>query len=454
MSTPELPQLRPLTPGDAQPRTAGQQRIPWSDSCPDLNVTKQGDGLGGLVQRKGANVKAAPKREGVCVLTVGCFDLFHRGHAVLLKRLTSNSAKLVVGVHDDESIWLNKQTKPTDRATKRFSSVQLALRPQDEAFIIHAQDPSPYWTGGEDSRGRAVESMLAKLRAEGWVNFEYKRGDDMLDFPGRQALEREGVKITFLPYTQGVSATSMRKMWGLNMQLLPDAIATPVLDAHEDYVYKPLRLALEKVAALTFFPAGVTPNMVTWTSMLCAVPFVLLNLYGLHVAACVLCVAHDMLDRLDGAVAGSLRKRPDVKVDGPKVYRKGVLVHDGEYGAYLDAMGDKAFGISALLVLCLLPGLPRWWKAVAVLKLPLHVALSVVRTQDSRAKLRGETAAALPAVGVGKLATCAENFGCAVAALALGVGTEGATILVAGLLSALSIDMAARSLSHKLRARC
>ena len=73
----------------------------------------------------------------------------------------------------------------------------------------------------------------------------------------------------------------MRKMWGLNMQLLPDAIATPVLDAHEDYVYKPLRLALEKVAALTFFPAGVTPNMVTWTSMLCAVPFVLLNLYGL-----------------------------------------------------------------------------------------------------------------------------------------------------------------------------
>ena len=36
------------------------------------------------------------------------------------------------------------------------------------------------------------------------------------------------------------------------------------------------------------------------------------------------------------------------------------MIHDGEYGAYLDAMGDKAFGISALLALVLLPGLPLW----------------------------------------------------------------------------------------------
>ena len=91
-------------------------------------------------------------------------------------------------------------------------------------------------------------------------------------------------------------------------------------------MYRPLRLAPERVAALSFFPPAVTPNMVTWTSMLCALPFVLLNLAGLHVAACVLCVAHDMLDRLDGAVAGALRRRSDVVVDGPRVTRNGVLV--------------------------------------------------------------------------------------------------------------------------------
>ena len=333
--------------------------------------------------------------------------------------------------------------------------------------------------------------------------------------------------------------------------MLPDAIATPVLDAHEAFVYRPLRLALERVAALSFFPPAVTPNMVTWTSMLCALPFVLLNLAGLHVAACVLCVAHDMLDRLDGAVAGALRRRSDVVVDGPRVTRNGVLsrpppprsrppparaaralpggpprgqppseacrsrraeeeppvlvrrvppecgssrrrgppgpprgpsppvrppdlpaparsprppptlplpppqVHDGEYGAYLDAMGDKAFGISALIVLCALPGLPLWWKTIAVLKLPLHLALAIVRTQDYRAKLRGATRRA-PRRRRGEARDVRREFGCAVAALALGVGGTdgGATIAAAGVLSALSIDMAARSLSHKLRARC
>ena len=53
----------------------------------------------------------------------------------------------------------------------------------------------------------------------------------------------------------------------------------------------------------------------------------------------------------------------------------------------------------------------------------------------------------------GRFSTCAENFGCAVAALALGIESN-VIVFIAGLLSALSIDMAARSLSHKLRARC
>ena len=60
-------------------------------------------------------------------------------------------------------------------------------------------------------------------------------------------------------------------------------------------------------------------------------------------------------------------------------------MHDGEYGAYLDAMGDKAFGVTALVALALQPGvvstLPYWFVAISALKLPLHVALAVTRTQ-------------------------------------------------------------------------
>ena len=51
----------------------------------------------------------------------------------------------------------------------------------------------------------------------------------------------------------------------------------------------------------------------------CALPFVLLTFYGWHFAAAALTIFHDMLDRLDGAVAGALRKSPDVRVDGARV---------------------------------------------------------------------------------------------------------------------------------------
>ena len=233
-----------------------------------------------------------------------------------------------------------------------------------------------------------------------------------------------------------VPMPSPMSMMRFPMRLLPEAFADAVLEVHEMHVYQPLRKGMEKVAAASFFPRRLLPNHVTWASMLCALPFVLLTVYGWHLTAAVLTIFHDMLDRLDGAVAGALRKSADVRVDGPRVYRKDHLVHDGEYGAYLDAMGDKAFGVSALLALCMQPGvtstLPAWFFVVALLKLPLHVVLAITRTQvrgppsntlssrdpalitallhpwlcqDYRAKLAGKTNVALPAVGFGTLAT-------------------------------------------------
>jgi len=437
------------TGSTSPPRTASQTRIAGCASCPELGAKISGAGVFG---------KRAAPREGKVVLTVGCFDMLHRGHMALFKRLMDASDKLVIGVHDDESIKQMKKVTTGDPSTKRFSQIQLALRPQDEAFLIRSTDPTVYWAGGVDSRGREVEPILKRLQAEGWHDFVYMRGDDMLQFPGRTFLEAEAVKMVFTPYTKGVSATMMRNSKMLRLHILPETLAESVLDLHEKHVYQPLRKGLEKVAALSFFPRAVLPNHVTCMSMACALPFVLLTFYGWHLAAAALTIFHDMLDRLDGAVAGALRKSPDVRVDGPRVYRKDHLVHDGEYGAYLDAMGDKAFGVTALVALALQPGvvssLPYWFVAISALKLPLHVALAVTRTQDYRAKLVGKTNVMLPAVGCGKLATCSENFGCAVASLALATDCAPAVTAVAGLLGVLSLDMACRSLSHKLRARC
>ena len=111
----------------------------------------------------------------------------------------------------------------------------------------------------------------------------------------------------------------MSDSWSTRMRLLPEAVSDTLLGVHETHVYQPLRKGLEKVAALSFFPRAVLPNHVTWMSMACALPFVLLTFYGWHFAAAALTIFHDMLDRLDGAVAGALRKSPDVRVDGARV---------------------------------------------------------------------------------------------------------------------------------------
>jgi cytidyltransferase-like protein len=40
------------------------------------------------------------------VVTIGCFDLFHEGHVKLMQRMRSFGTRLLVGLHDDESINL------------------------------------------------------------------------------------------------------------------------------------------------------------------------------------------------------------------------------------------------------------------------------------------------------------------------------------------------------------
>ena len=39
------------------------------------------------------------------VYSIGCFDLFHRGHERLLKYLHEFGDYVVIGIHDDESYF-------------------------------------------------------------------------------------------------------------------------------------------------------------------------------------------------------------------------------------------------------------------------------------------------------------------------------------------------------------
>ena len=71
-----------------------------------------------------------------------------------------------------------------------------SINPGRQVFCIAGTDPSNF-----------IACMFSALRQETSL---YVRGDDMPDFPARELCERL-MPITFLPYTQGVSTTKLRK---------------------------------------------------------------------------------------------------------------------------------------------------------------------------------------------------------------------------------------------------
>lgn len=150
------------------------------------------------------------------VYTVGCFDLFHEGHKILFQRLKRLGTQVIVGVHDSRSIFKLKNRVPIDGTIKRMSNVKQYA---DIVFCIHGTDPNPFLKFIYDDN-EAVNSM-------------YVRGDDMPDFPAKKFIEKV-MPIHFLPYTENISTTKIRK------ELLNHATIGPTL-VTEDATTAPKR---------------------------------------------------------------------------------------------------------------------------------------------------------------------------------------------------------------------
>lgn len=127
------------------------------------------------------------------VVTIGCFDLFHEGHVKLMKRMRTFGKRLLVGLHDDESINILKGRFPVDNVVKRMRNVKKYC---DQVFVIPSVDPSPYLDA-------AVDRSVPKNR------MCFIRGADMPNFPGRGIAEQL-MEVKLTPYTEGVSSTMLR----------------------------------------------------------------------------------------------------------------------------------------------------------------------------------------------------------------------------------------------------
>ena len=134
------------------------------------------------------------------VFSVGCFDQFHYGHKKILNSMREFGKELIVGIHDDDSI--EKLKNLPKNAHKQLKDRLKDLKPYcDRIFIINSTDPTDALIGiisDSDNKENAV----------------FIRGADNQTFPGKNFVETR-ISIHYLPYTESISATKIRKDLGL-----------------------------------------------------------------------------------------------------------------------------------------------------------------------------------------------------------------------------------------------
>lgn len=133
------------------------------------------------------------------VVTNGCFDLLHRGHATYLAAARECGDALLVLVNSDASVRaLKGPSRPVvDEYSRAF--LLASLRAVDAAVVFD---------------GSRCDRELAVLKPDIYV----KAGDytlETLNPDERTALEDAGCKIVFMPFVAGFSTTgTLKKILG------------------------------------------------------------------------------------------------------------------------------------------------------------------------------------------------------------------------------------------------
>lgn len=131
------------------------------------------------------------------VYTIGCFDLFHRGHQNVLNSLREFGYFIVAGLHDDESYFKLKNKYTIDNLETRMKNVKPFV---DQLYVIPSTDPLLY-----------IKSVVSEQDIE-QGSCCYARGDDMKEFPGRDWVESV-MPVHFVPRTESCSSSLLRTIY-------------------------------------------------------------------------------------------------------------------------------------------------------------------------------------------------------------------------------------------------
>ena len=131
------------------------------------------------------------------VYTIGCFDLFHRGHQNVLRSLREFGYFIVAGIHDDASYYKLKNKYTIDNLETRMKNVKPFV---DQIYVIPSTCPELYLKSMVSEQDIVCGSCC------------YARGDDMLNFPGREWVESV-MPVHFVPRTESCSSTLIRTIY-------------------------------------------------------------------------------------------------------------------------------------------------------------------------------------------------------------------------------------------------
>lgn len=125
--------------------------------------------------------------------TTGVFDMFHIGHLNILRRAKEQCDYLIVGVSTDEVVMEYKKHTPVIPFEERLAIVG-AIKYVDKAVAQTSMDKLAAW---EDLHFDVM------FHGSDWKGSDLYRAYE-------EAFDKVGVKVVFLPHTEGVSSTILR----------------------------------------------------------------------------------------------------------------------------------------------------------------------------------------------------------------------------------------------------
>jgi len=135
------------------------------------------------------------------VYTGGTFDLFHSGHANLLKRcreIAGDDGKVIVSLNPDNFIFKYKKSAPICSETERKAVLESCMYVDEVIMNV----------GGEDSR-IAIEMVNPDYIVIGsdWARRDYyaQMGFDQF------WLDERGIGLVYVPYTKAISSTEIKR---------------------------------------------------------------------------------------------------------------------------------------------------------------------------------------------------------------------------------------------------